>query len=132
MEIGHRVEMMPVEADFMPEPIMYSYKFYNQDMFTLLGTIGVAGLSLFYWWRFVTKNINLLMWKDVTVFVLFVLVFIKTVLEFRQKDAFQYDIGYSFMQGLSIIIGLLFLLIIRKRFARSHRPITNILDEPPL
>jgi uncharacterized membrane protein YphA (DoxX/SURF4 family) len=72
------------------------------------------------------------MWKDVTVFVLFVLVFIKTVLEFRQKDAFQYDIGYSFMQGLSIIIGLLFLLIIRKRFARSHRPITNILDEPPL
>lgn len=133
MEIGHRVELMAVEADFMPEPIMYHYKFYNQDWSTLLSTIVMAVLSLFYLWRFVTINTTALVWKEAIVFFIFVGGFINTAVELGQKRMFQYDMGYSCMLGLTITISILFLwLFTRKESGNTALPITDILDEPYL
>lgn len=132
MRMGHYGEIILIEEDMMPQTVLHNYKFYNQNTTTLLATIGVAGLSLFYLWHFVTKATKALIWKDIIVFFLFVLVFIKTSIELRQKKFLQYDMGYSFMLGFTITISVLFLLLlfVGKRWTNSPLPITDVLDEP--
>lgn len=106
--------------------IEHSYRFYNQSMISLLASISISFLILFFLGRFINKTTSALQSKHILGILPFTFIFLFASFYNYNKPLFSFHLNYFVALGLnaSILILLIYLTV-----KRTPPPLDDILDQ---
>lgn len=107
----------------------HNYSFYNQNIISLLTTISIGSLGLFFLIRFIKKETTMLTWKHTTFFFPCALVFLIQAILNHNKTLFKFHYNYFIALGLTLILILFFIFFILKKTSPSA--FEEVLDHAP-
>lgn len=107
--------------------IEHNYRFYNNSIISLLGTINISFLTLFFLGRFINKTTSALQLKHILGILPFTFAFLFTSFYNYNKPLFSFHFNYFIALGLNASILILLIYLTAKR---SSPPLDDILDQP--
>jgi len=127
VEIGTSYSFVGGGRSSIETRLEHGYKFYNRDMLTLLSSLSISFLDLFFLGRFISSDTKPLNWKHLLSFLPFTFIFCLAFVSNYRNILFKCHLNYFVALGLITSLIILFIYLILKR--STPQSFEDILDQ---